>query len=140
MRWRKSPEELVAAFLSVMPGAPAVMRKMFGFPAGFIHGNMFMGLHQENMILRLPEKSRTELLAVGGAILFEPMSGRPMREYVVVPVSIVHDPEKLGQRVSRALEYATSLKQKKEICEENKISSALAASPTIDRPQLRVHY
>jgi hypothetical protein len=35
----KSPEELVAVFESVLPGAPAVMRKMFGFPAGFIHGN-----------------------------------------------------------------------------------------------------
>jgi TfoX/Sxy family transcriptional regulator of competence genes len=112
MKWRKSPEELVAAFDSVMPGAPAVMRKMFGCPAGFIHGNMFMSLHQEDMILRLPDKSRTELLAIEGARLFEPMPGRPMREYVVVPVSIVHDPEKLGQWVSKALEYATSLQPK----------------------------
>src|SRR5713226_7069363 len=55
MKWRKSPEELVTTFESVMPAAPAVMRNMFGFPAGFIHGNMFMGLHQENMILRLSE-------------------------------------------------------------------------------------
>jgi len=112
MKWRKSPEELVKTFESVMPSAPAVMRKMFGFPAGFIHGNMFMGLHQENMILRLPEKSRTELLAVGGAKLFEPMPGRPMREYLVVPASIVHNREKLGKWVSEALEYATSLEPK----------------------------
>jgi TfoX/Sxy family transcriptional regulator of competence genes len=95
-----------------MPVAPAIMRKMFGFPAGFIHGNMFMGLHQENMILRLPEQSRTKLLAVGGAKVFEPMPGRPMPEYVVVPLSIVHDPEQLSQWVSKALEYATSLKPK----------------------------
>ena len=75
MKWRKSPEELVTTFESVMPAAPAVMRNMFGFPAGFIHGNMFMGLHQENMILRLSEESRTELLAIEGAKLFEPMPG-----------------------------------------------------------------
>ncbi len=112
MKWRKSPEELVAAFESVMPGAPAVMRKMFGFPAGFLHGNMFIGLHQENMILRLPQASRTELLAIEGAKSFEPMPGRPMREYVVVPASIVHDPEKLAPWVSKALDYATSLKPK----------------------------
>ena len=55
MKWRKSPKELVKTFESVMPGAPAAMRKMFGFPAGFIHGNMFMGLHQGDMILRLSE-------------------------------------------------------------------------------------
>lgn len=62
MKWRKSPEELVATFESVMPGALAVMRKMFGFPADFIQGNMFMGLHEENMILGLLENPRTELL------------------------------------------------------------------------------
>ena len=112
MKWRKSPEELVTTFESVMPGAPAVMRNMFGFPAGFIHGNMFVGLHQENMILRLSEESRTELLAIEGAKLFEPMPGRPMREYVVVPLSIVQDRERLSQWVSKALEHATSLKPK----------------------------
>src|SRR5712692_8040854 len=126
MKWRKSPEELVAAFECVMPGAPAVMRKMFGFPAGFIHGNMFMGLHQENMILRLSEESRTELLAIEGAKLFEPMPGRPMREYVVVPLSIVQDREKLSRWVTKALEYATSPKPKtrKKSAKKNKINSA----------------
>lgn len=44
--------------------------------------------------------------------LFEPMPGRPMREYVVVPVSIVQDREKLSRWVSKALERATSLKPK----------------------------
>ena len=97
MKWRKSPDELVATFESVMPDAPAVMRKMFGFPAAFVHGNLFMGLHQENMILRLPEEHRTELLAIEGASLLEPMPGRPMREYVVVPLSIVQNPEKLSR-------------------------------------------
>jgi hypothetical protein len=32
MKWEKSPEELTTTFESVMPGPPAVMRKMFGFP------------------------------------------------------------------------------------------------------------
>ncbi len=112
MKWQKSPEELATTFESVMPGPPAVMRKMFGFPAGFIHRNIFMGLHQENMILRLSEESRTELLAIEGAKLFQPMPGQPMREYVVVPMSIVQDRERLSQWISKALEHATSLKPK----------------------------
>ena len=57
MKLRKSPEELVATFDEVMPGAPATKRKMFGFPAGFVNGNMFMGLFEESMILRLPPES-----------------------------------------------------------------------------------
>src|SRR6266481_3930164 len=58
MQWRKSPQELIDLFQSVMPGPPAAQRKMFGYPAGFVNGNMFMGLFQDDMILRLPESRR----------------------------------------------------------------------------------
>jgi hypothetical protein len=58
MKWQKSPQDLVDLFASVMPCPPAVQRKMFGYPAGFINGNMFMGLFQDDMILRLPEVQR----------------------------------------------------------------------------------
>ncbi|MHB1254228.1 MAG: hypothetical protein ACYCZ1_08680 [Candidatus Humimicrobiaceae bacterium] len=30
-------------------------RKMFGYPVTFIRGNMFIGVHGDSMILRLPE-------------------------------------------------------------------------------------
>jgi hypothetical protein len=33
-------------------------RKMFGYPAGFIGGNMVTGLHQESWIVRLPDTAR----------------------------------------------------------------------------------
>jgi hypothetical protein len=42
VKWQKSPQDLIDLFASVMPGPPAVQRKMFGYPAGFINGNMFM--------------------------------------------------------------------------------------------------
>jgi hypothetical protein len=60
--WKKSPPELVEVFEAVFPGPPAVARQMFGYPTGFVNGNMFMGLHQHNMVLRLPEGPRAELL------------------------------------------------------------------------------
>jgi hypothetical protein len=46
MKLNKSPQALVAKFESVVPGPPAVMRRRFGFPAGFINGNTFMGLFE----------------------------------------------------------------------------------------------
>lgn len=112
MKWRKSPPELVEVFESVVPGPPAVSRKMFGYPAAFVNGNMFMGLHQEDMVLRLPEDSREKLLNVSGARLFEPMPGRPMKEYVVVPHNLLADRKKLAPWVNKALEYGSSLKPK----------------------------
>jgi hypothetical protein len=61
---------------------------MFGSPAGFVNGNVFMGPHQHNMVLRLPDSPRAGLLAMEGAATFEPIAGRAMKEYVVVPPSL----------------------------------------------------
>src|SRR5215510_15391221 len=87
-------------------------RKMFGFPAAFVNGNLFMGLHQEDMLLRLPEEDRTRLLQTAGARIFEPMPGWPMQEYVVIPPSLLNDRKKLELWVAKALEYAVTLKPK----------------------------
>src|SRR6267378_2365897 len=114
MQWRKSPQELMDLFAHVMPGPPAVQRKMFGYPAGFINGNMFMGLFQDDMILRLSENLREEFLNVDGAKIFEPMPGRPMREYIAVPPRVMTNKKELASWVSRALEYGASLKPKSQ--------------------------
>jgi len=110
--WSKSPPELVALFVSVFPGPPAVARQMFGYPAGFVNGNMFMSLHQANMVLRLPREPRQELLAMEGAATFEPMPGRPMAEYVAVPPSLLAHPTSLEPWVHAALQYGASLPPK----------------------------
>ena len=110
--WKKSPPELVEVFEAVFPGPPAVARQMFGYPAGFVNGNMFMGLHQHNMVLRLPEGPRAELLAMEGAATFEPMAGRPMKEYVVVPATLLAAPEALEPWVAKALAHGASLPAK----------------------------
>ncbi|GAC1362979.1 MAG: hypothetical protein NVSMB32_04030 [Actinomycetota bacterium] len=110
--WSKSPAHLVAAFEAVFPGPPAVGRQMFGYPAGFVNGYMFMGLHRDSMVLRLPDEHRAALLAVEGAHVFEPMAGRPMKGFVVVPPSLVAAPETLEPWVAKALAYAGSLPPK----------------------------
>ena len=112
MQWRKSPQHLVETFESVVPSAPAVLRKMFGYPAAFVNGNMFMGLFQEDMFLRLSEADRYELLQVKDARMFEPMPGRPMREYVALPPALLTDLEKLRPWVTKALAYGSGLKPK----------------------------
>jgi TfoX/Sxy family transcriptional regulator of competence genes len=112
VKLQKSPPELVELFASVMPGPPATERKMFGFPAGFVNGNMFMGLFQDEMILRLPEDARHELIKKRGGKPFEPMPGRAMKEYVSVPRAMMKNRQELEAWVSRSLEYGSSLKPK----------------------------
>jgi TfoX/Sxy family transcriptional regulator of competence genes len=112
MKLRKSPEALVAVFDEVMPGPPATKRKMFGFPAGFVNGNMFMGLFEDSMILRLPAESREELMQADVAKPFAPMAGRVMKEYVALRESILRDRAQLSSWVGKALVYAESLQPK----------------------------
>jgi TfoX/Sxy family transcriptional regulator of competence genes len=112
MKWQKPSQELIDLFESVMPGPPAVQRKIFGYPAGFVNGNMFMGLFQESMNLRLAAGPREEFLKTYNAKLFEPMPGRLMREYVDVPSSVMKDRRELSPWVARAFEYGASLKPK----------------------------
>lgn len=113
MQWTKAPQELVDAFDAAMAGFPvAERRKMFGYPAAFANGNMFAGVHQSSFVLRLPEEERAEFLRIPGAGAFEPMPGRPMREYVVVPPDMLGRPAELSTWIERSLAYASSLQPK----------------------------
>jgi TfoX/Sxy family transcriptional regulator of competence genes len=110
--WRKPDAELVERFHEVVAGIEGVeVRKMFGSPAGFVGGNMALGIHQDTMIVRLPDDERAERLAAGWS-LFEPMPGRPMREYVALPAAVVADPDAARGWMERAAAYVRTLPPK----------------------------
>jgi TfoX/Sxy family transcriptional regulator of competence genes len=115
--WRRPPPDLVELFHRVIPQgiAPVEFKPMFGAPCYWTGGHMFAALHQENMIVRLGAADRAALLAQAGAHPFEPMEGRPMKEYVVFPDAMLADPEELQAWLLKGLTYAASLppKQKK---------------------------
>ena len=58
---------------------------MFGMPSLKIGGKAFAGLYNDSMVFKLGEPTRAEALALPGAHLFDPMGGRPMKEWVVLP-------------------------------------------------------
>ena len=112
-KWKPAPVEAVTAFeaaTSELHGAEP--RKMFGYSCIFAKGNMFAGLHEAGMVLRLSENQRAEFLRLKGAEPFEPMPGRVMREYVVVPGGLLDAPEKLRVWVEKSFAYVSSLPAK----------------------------
>jgi TfoX/Sxy family transcriptional regulator of competence genes len=112
-KWKPAPREAVAAFETSTSGlSVAEPRKMFGYSCVFSKGNMFAGLHEVGMVLRLPDEQRAEFLRLKGAAQFEPMPGRVMREYVVVPRVLLNAPEKLRVWVEKSLAYISSLPAK----------------------------
>jgi TfoX/Sxy family transcriptional regulator of competence genes len=113
MAWKKAPEDLVERFHAALPADARVERRtMFGYPCAFVGGNMFTGTHEHRIIVRLPEEKRRALLAQPGATPFEPMPGRVMREYVVVPGPMLDQPKVLASWLSAAFGYAATLPAK----------------------------
>lgn len=111
----KAPEELVKRFENALKDFPmATQRKMFGYPCAFVNGNMFTGLFQEEMFLRLNDEDRAAIRKEYGTPLFEPMPGRPMRSYVLVPRYVLNSPRLLRAWLTKAMEYANALPAKKQ--------------------------
>ena len=105
-------DETKDLFASVVPEHPDVaIRPMFGQLAAFVHGNMFMGIFGEDVFVRLPETDREELRAAGGTP-FEPMAGRPMKEYVVLPEDWREDLDRIRGWAARSLDHAEELPPK----------------------------
>ena len=73
------------AFATLVPQRPGVtMKPMFGNLSAFVNGNMFAGLFGDDLFVRVGDSDRKALLAKGGRD-FEPMPGRAMKGYVVLP-------------------------------------------------------
>jgi TfoX/Sxy family transcriptional regulator of competence genes len=113
MSWQKSRGSLVDAFHDALPKDRAVERRnMFGCPCAFVGGNMFCGLHEQRLFVRLSEAKRESLLGAPGAARFEPTKGRVMREYVVVPPAMLRDRAALRRWIREGFLYAGSLPPK----------------------------
>lgn len=112
--WEKAPADLAERFTATVSSLPgATVRKMFGYPAGFVNGHLFTGTFGSSWHVRLPDDERDQLAAAGGTP-FEPMPGRPMREYLVLPPEIAGDADAAEPWVRRALAYVEQLPPKKK--------------------------
>jgi TfoX/Sxy family transcriptional regulator of competence genes len=112
MKLAKSPAWLVELFDSLQPEVGGERKQMFGYPCAFEGGNLFTGLFADTLFVRLGEAERARLSQSKGAAPFEPMKGRPMREYVVLPPSMLEDEEAVKSWMRLGLEHARSLPPK----------------------------
>ncbi len=112
-KFTPAPEAIVNTFDKIIAGLPeAEPRKMFGYPCAFVNGQMFVGVFQDRLMLRLADADREKFLKLKGAKPFEPMPGRVMKEYVEVPPEILNSDAKLKPWIERGLAYARGLPPK----------------------------
>ena len=111
--WKKTPERVVEAFEAAVPKAKGIQRRrMFGYPCAFLKGNLFCGTFQDRVMVRLGVEGKAKAIAQDGARPFEPMPGRPMKEYAEVPEADARDAAKLAAWLERAHSYAKTLPPK----------------------------
>lgn len=90
-----------------------LVKKVFGQPAAFVCGNMCLGVFGPDVFARLGEADRTQAQQIPGVRPFEPMPGRPMTGYLVLPRTIWNDRKRRRDWVERAVKYTMSLPPKK---------------------------
>jgi TfoX/Sxy family transcriptional regulator of competence genes len=113
MAWEKASKELIALLENTVIDYPCDRRFMFGSPTFFINENMFAGVHQSTVILRLADTDRAELYAAHPeAGPFTPMPGRPMKEYAALPEGLVKDQTVFANLVKRSYDYVKALPPK----------------------------
>ena len=128
--WKKTSPELVAVFDKAVPVSPSVTRRpMFGYASAFVNGNMFAGTFRDSIVVRLAETDRAALLKLKGAAPFQPM-GHPMKEYVVVPASIVAKPKELSAWIERGHRYGLTLPAKSSAKKTAAAKKSVAAKKT----------
>lgn len=114
MKIPKPDQASVELFKSLVPNDLNVtVRPMFGNISAFVNGNMFFGLFGNDMFVRLSKEDQAQLLEKKGASNLEPMKGRPMKDYVVIPQAWKGKPETIRTWVARSLAWSSKLPPKK---------------------------
>jgi hypothetical protein len=109
----KSPPELIERFDSIAADFPEAARRLtFGYPCLYVGGNMVSGLYESSWHVRLGPDDRRELEAIPGAATFEPMPGRPMTGFTLLPPAIVDDDEAVRRWVRKAVTFGATMPPK----------------------------
>jgi TfoX/Sxy family transcriptional regulator of competence genes len=109
-RSTKQAEAFLRSLVATKP--ELTVKPMFGNVSAFVNGNMYAGVFGDDLFVRLPESEGAELLKVRGARYFEPMKGRVMKGYVVLPKAWKGDEAKVKPWVSKALKSTSKLPPK----------------------------
>jgi TfoX/Sxy family transcriptional regulator of competence genes len=84
-------------------------KEMFGGIAFLLRGNMCVGLHGDELIVRVAPDETDALPREAGAKVFDLSGGRPMRGWLLVEPKAYRTDSSLKAWVARAVDHAGSL-------------------------------
>jgi len=103
----------LVARLNALLGARAGFepRRMFGGVCFFLNGNMCVGVHEKNLILRVGEGAARDL-ATRADVRPMDVTGRPMKGWATVLPEAVESDEALAEFVALAAAFVATLPAK----------------------------
>jgi hypothetical protein len=115
--WAQKDDALIERVDGLLAAAPVRRKNMFGSSAWFLESNdmMFAGAWGEAIMVRVGAERTSSLIDAGEAEPFDPMGGKPMREYVLLNSERIAEDDVLLNWLDVASDFAGALppKQKK---------------------------
>mgnify|MGYP001442405731 CR=1 FL=1 len=115
MPWKKADPATAARFTAALPKHPdAQPKKMFGYPACFVNGHFFAGMHEgDTIVIRLPGELVQEFSVLAKATGFDPMrNGKGMKDWYVIPTAVTARESTLASLLADAFEHIRRLPPK----------------------------
>ncbi|MDA1298161.1 MAG: TfoX/Sxy family protein [Chloroflexi bacterium] len=113
-KWPEMDKGLEDRIDGLMASMPVRRKKIFGTSAWFMesNGQMFAGVWADGIMVRVGEEEARSLTGSGGAESFDPMGGRPMREYVFIDGEKIAEDGELLNWIERGAGFAATLATK----------------------------
>jgi TfoX/Sxy family transcriptional regulator of competence genes len=114
MKWEKMSQEAAQRLEAIVKPFECKKKPMFGHEVYWVNGNMFTGVFESSIWMRLSSADQAEFLKTfKDAKQFEPMAGRPMKDYVVVPESVLENTDLVNMWMKRSYDFTASMPEKK---------------------------
>ena len=105
-------EALAGRVRPLLAGKSGVVEKrMFGGVGFMVRGNMSVGIHGSELIVRIDPEETDQALKEPGVRIFD-ITGRPMKGWLLVSAQSLERKAELEKWVERGVEYARSLPAK----------------------------
>lgn len=88
-------------------------RKMFGGLGFLLNGNLLVGVWKDSLIVRLGEEVGEDALKEAHVKVFD-ITGRPMKNWVLVEPAGIEDDDPLKDWIQRAVRFVGKLPKKEE--------------------------
>lgn len=140
MAWIKIPAENHPLFHAALPKDPKVTTiQMFGGVAGLVNGNLFSGLFARSAIVKLADDDYAEAMKLDGSEPFDPMGrGHVMSNTVLLPETIMDEPEELRAWIRKALAHAKTLPPKRKKAKAKASGAMKAKKPGATKAAAKV--